>query len=148
MTLFSTYIDIDAPKEKVFKVVCDTERYPEWHPSMKNIKGKLELNRWIVLHMGEKHKRGVKIPVIVSVLGDNEKLEWQGSLFKKGALRKAFLVRHAFYVEDLGNGKTRFTNEEEFYGVLSKPVSLMRASFLSGYAKVNMALKNYLESSD
>ncbi len=146
MTIFSTHIDIDAPKEKVFQVVCDIEHYPDWHPSMKNIKGELELNRWIVLHMGERNKRGVKVPVIVSVLTENEKLEWQGSLFKKGALRKIFLVRHAFYVEDLGNGRTRFTNEEEFYGVLSKPVNMMRGKFIPGYRQVNEALRNFVEA--
>lgn len=147
-TFFSSSIEINASREKIFHVLCDIESYPSWHPSMKNILGKLELNRWIVLHMGEKHKRGVKVPVVVSVLVENEKLEWQGSLFKEGALRKLFLVRHAFYVVDLGNGLTCFTNEEEFYGLLSKPVSMMNQSFISGYRKVNYALKEYVEALD
>jgi len=149
MTIFTTSIEITAPREKIFKVLCDLKNYNDWHPGMEKIIGELGLNNWIDLYLGRKEKgRVVKIPVIVSVLAENEKLEWQGSLFRKGSLRKYFLVRHAFYVEDMGKGVTRFTNEEEFSSLLSWPVRQMKQTFIQGYTEVNEALKLRCENTE
>jgi hypothetical protein len=144
MTTLTTHVEIKASKEKVFEVLCDLENYTKWHPSIQKIYGDMEQGAWITAYFGSK-KRSIKIPVEVSVLTKNENLEWQGSLFKKGIFRKYFLVRHAFYVEDIGNGLTRFTNEEEFPPVISGLVKRREASFIAGYNKVNNALKSYCE---
>ena len=151
MTVFSHSIDIDAPPETVFKVLCDLGAYSEWHPSVVTAckeNGKegavSQLGEWLVLDLGTE-KKSVKIPVVVSQFENNKMLEWQGSLVKKGMLRNVFLVRHAFYVEEIKNGVTRFTNEEEFSSLLSVVVSLVKEKIIKGYLDVNMALKQRCE---
>jgi uncharacterized protein YndB with AHSA1/START domain len=34
LTLFTAAQDINAPPEKVFRILCDVERWPEWTPTM------------------------------------------------------------------------------------------------------------------
>ncbi|HZE44828.1 MAG TPA: SRPBCC family protein [Steroidobacteraceae bacterium] len=34
---FSVTVNIDAPPEKVFAVLCDVERWPEWTPTMTSV---------------------------------------------------------------------------------------------------------------
>jgi len=34
---FSVAVNIDAPPEKVFAVLCDVERWPEWTPTMTRV---------------------------------------------------------------------------------------------------------------
>ena len=34
---FNVAVDIDAPPEKVFAVLCDVERWPEWTPSVTRV---------------------------------------------------------------------------------------------------------------
>lgn len=147
MTVFQTSIEIKAPKERIFQVLCDTQNYPVWHPGMKKITGELALGKSVDLYLSNRKKSSaVRVPVVVTVLDENKKLEWQGSLFARGPLRKYFLVRHAFYIEEMGDGLCQFTNEEEFYSVFSWPAKKLQASFLQGYRDVNVALKNYCEA--
>lgn len=145
VTRFITSIEIQTSKETVFKVLCDLENYPHWHPSIKSIHGNMIKGQWLIAYFG-KGKRSVKIPLELSVLEKNSTLEWQGSLFKQGRARKIFLVRHAFYIEELNTGSIKFTNEEEFSSVLSLLVKRMEEKFISGYQQVNQALKNHCEA--
>lgn len=159
MTKFSSSIEISAPVKGVFSALCDLPQYENWHPSVRSAvlesgneggggysdtQQPFHLADWLILDLGSKNQ-SVKVPVIVTKLENNKVLEWQGSLFRKGAFRQLFLVRHAFYVKDIGNGVTLFTNEEEFHALLSFPVSLAREKFLFGYDQVNHALKGYCE---
>ena len=34
---FNVAVDIDAPPEKVFALLCDVERWPEWTPTMTSV---------------------------------------------------------------------------------------------------------------
>jgi uncharacterized membrane protein len=34
---FRVAVDIDAPPEKVFALLCDVERWPEWTPTMTRV---------------------------------------------------------------------------------------------------------------
>lgn len=142
---FITSIEIKASQETVFKVLCDLENYPHWHPSIKSIHGNMHKGQWLIAYFG-KGKRSVKIPLELSVLEKNTILEWQGSLFKQGKARKLFLVRHAFYIEVLNTGVIKFINEEEFSPLLSLLVKRMEEKFIRGYQQVNQALKNYCEA--
>jgi hypothetical protein len=154
VTIFSNSIEIHAPIEKVFTALCDLPAYKNWHPSVisavkennkdLSMDSNFEIGDWLVLDLGNK-KRSVKVPVLVTQFENNTVLEWQGSLFKKTVFRNLFLVRHLFYLEEIGNGVTKFTNEEEFNALLSFSARLAKNNFISGYQKVNNALKQYCE---
>jgi uncharacterized membrane protein len=52
--VFNTTVDIDAPPERVFAVMADVERWPEWTPSVKKIvlldKGPIRVGSRLRIH--------------------------------------------------------------------------------------------------
>jgi len=142
---FQNSIVIKATPGRVFAALTDLPAYPAWHPGMAKITGDLALNNTVVLYM-KQGKRVLKVPVVVTRFDKNSVLEWQGSLFKKGSLRKTFLVRHAFIIEVLNDKECKFTNEEEFSPLLSLIVKRMQPTFIKGYQQVNEALKKHCEA--
>lgn len=81
----------------------------------------------------------------ISYWQTNKQFAW----IAKTGLPRIFDGEHFFELEDLGNGKTRVINREEYRGVLSplfRQLPMMKTA-PDGFKKMNQELKNYVERS-
>ncbi len=142
MEQIRTETDIAAPAGRVWSILVDFARYPEWNPLIPEIRGWPEagapLDFWIVL-------AGRKLPVRARVVrAEREReLRWRGP--RTALLRPIFAAEHYFAIEPAGAG-CRFVHGEDFTGV-TLPLVWPRLEPLvrTGYRAMNEALRRRAE---
>jgi len=117
--------DIDAPAERVWRVVTDFARYPEWNPFIVRAAGEQRVGGRLELTITAPDVRAVTFRPIVLDLEPGRLIRWKGKLWIPGL----FDGRHALTVEPLDGGRSRFTTHEEVSGILVPILGkVMRAS--------------------
>lgn len=136
-----TSVDIDAPAGTVWSVLTDFGAYPEWNPYTR-IEGEPRVGERLRVSPGPEAGRAPTFRPRVLV-ADGGELRWLGHLLTPGL----FDGEHSFVVEDLGEGRSRFTQSETFSGVLAGPVvRFVGERTESNFRGVNEALKERAES--
>ncbi len=117
--------DIDAPAEKVWRVVTDFARYPEWNPFIVRAAGEQRVGGRLELTITAPDVRAVTFRPRVLDLDPGRLICWKGKLWIPGL----FDGRHSLMVEPLDDGRSRFTTHEEVSGILVPVLGkVMRAS--------------------
>jgi hypothetical protein len=133
-----TEIEINAPAERVWKNLTDTDKFPEWNPFIRSFKGKLAKGETIEVVLGEGKTMTFR-PTILE-LTPNRTFRWLGKLFVGGL----FDGEHIFELEPLGTNAVRFIQREKFNGIL---VPLFNFdSTRRGFEAMNLALKKRSEA--
>lgn len=135
----NTEIVINATPEKVWKILVDIERYPNWNPFITSIKGEMEKGSKIVVSIKPPNGNGMTFKPTILTKIDHKELSWLGKVIFKGL----FDGKHKFELIDNGNGTTTFIQSEEFTGVfvwLFNPQKTM-----SGFNQMNQKLKELAE---
>lgn len=140
--IIDAWIDIDAKPEEIWEVLLDFKSWGLWNPFIPKVEGNLQIGE----HMRIKVVPPGMIPIIfkpeVYEVKTHEKILWGGSFLK-------ILYRgdHAFLLEPISEGKTRFRQIERFNG----PMVLFMGSTIKkteiGYHQMNLALKEQVERS-
>jgi hypothetical protein len=118
-------IDIDAPAERVWRVVTDFARYPEWNPFIVRAAGEQRVGGRLELTITAPDVRAVTFRPTVLDLEPGRLIRWKGKLLIPGL----FDGRHALMVDPLDDGRSRFTTHEEVSGILVPVLGkVMRAS--------------------
>ncbi|HEB81025.1 MAG TPA: SRPBCC domain-containing protein, partial [Chromatiales bacterium] len=96
-------VRIDAPAHRVWGILLDTARYPDWNPFLRRVEGELQpgarLNVAVDLpRLGPRRFR----PTVLAVLPERE-LRWLGRLRLPGV----FDGEHRFRLEESGEGGVR-----------------------------------------
>jgi hypothetical protein len=115
-----TAIDIDATPATVFGILVDFEQYPHWNPLSVRIDGAPEAGEVLTLHVmldGQKSTR----KHVVSQVDAPRALCWTIRTRRPWLMRGERCQR----VEDLGDGRCRYTNDERVHGLLSGLIVLM-----------------------
>lgn len=106
--------DIDAPADRVWAVLADTGRYPEWNPFVRSLEGPLVTGARVAVGLQlPGRKLQAMRPTLVSV-EDGRGFSWLGHVGFPGVLDG----RHRFAVEPLGTGRSRFVQAERLSGAL------------------------------
>lgn len=138
----SSRIEIAASPERVWAVLTDLERYPEWNPFIRRISGRLEQGaRMEVAIKPPGKKEAVFKPTLTSVV-PNRKVQWLGRL----GLPKIFDGEHTLAIEPVGTDRTRFVQSERFNGLLVPFTGGALAATQRGFQQMNEALKKRAES--
>jgi len=109
MLEFEASTTIQAPAEKIWSVLVDTEKWPEWDPSCERIEGTVELGNTVKAFT--KLSPGRAFPVKVAQLDENQQMTWTG-----GMPLGLFKGVRTFTLSDNGNGSVDFTLREVFSG--------------------------------
>lgn len=142
MKTIRTEIEINAPAERVWRILTDFAAFPTWNPFIKQIEGKAAVGERLNVSIQPPGSKGMSFAPIVLEATPNKELRWMGRLLLPGV----FDGEHAFRIEALGAHKVRFVQEEQFQGLL---VSLfaknLDAGTQAGFMAMNQALKAQAE---
>ncbi len=108
-----TDVVFNAPKEKVWTVLTDMDKYSEWNPFIISMQGEMKLGGRITNIMVNQGKETTFTPVITA-FKENETLAWLGS-----GLGGMFKGNHYFNLTETDEGKTKMVHGEKFSGLLS-----------------------------
>lgn len=132
-------VEIEAPAERVWRVLTDFPRLPEWSPFVKSIAGDVAAGNRITVQLP-----GMKFRPTVKRFEANRELRWLGHLGPSGV----FDGEHYFQVQPLDGGRSRFVQGERFTGFLVPVFALFGIIRKTerGFAEMNQALKSRAES--
>lgn len=133
-----TQIAIDAPPERVWPVIADFARYPEWNPFILRVAGTVREGASVRYQF--EFPQGIRIWAMAKILrySAGDELLWEAHFLS----RRVFNGAHHFRVRPGDNGSTVFLHGESFSGFLS-PLAwpLIRLAGPRIYNSLNIALK-------
>ncbi len=144
MKELSSDIEIQAPAERVWPILTDLARFPEWNPFMRRAAGLVQPGARLEVFIQPSGARGVTFRPTVLKAEPNRELRWLGHLLISGL----FDGEHILTLEPLAPDRCRFRQREIFTGLL---VPLLARSLdrdtLRGFNEMNQALKARAEQS-
>ncbi len=143
MRQLATEIEIDAPAERVWLVLTDLDRYPDWNPFIPEISGELCEGSRLRVRIAPPGGRAMTFRPRVTKLEAARELRWLGQLVLPGL----FDGLHAFRLHPVRPGRVRLVHGEVFRGLL---VPLfwggMEEPTRRGFEAMNRALKRRAEA--
>ena len=142
MRTIETQVEIAAPASRVWQVLTDFARYPEWNPFITEIEGIPEVGARLRVRIQPPGRRPMTFKPTVLVAARDRELRWLGHL----VLPRLFDGEHSFRMEERGR-TCRFQQSEQFSGVL---VPFFGAGIFDatqrGFEAMNSALKARAEA--
>jgi len=138
----SAEIEIEAPAERVWEVLTDFAKFPEWNPFIRLMSGEVRTGAHLEVRLEPPGGRAMSFkPKMVNV-ETNREIRWLGRLLIPGL----FTGEHSFTIQALDEKGVRFVQHEKFTGLL---VPFMAKSLdkdtKSGFEAMNRALKERAE---
>jgi hypothetical protein len=135
---------IDAPVARVWEVLVDVSRYPEWNPFTVRVQTDFELGSPVDMQV-DLFGRGRTMHQVeyVTSFVEGQRLSW-GVNVGPGWFITADRWQE---LTDLGDGRTRYETVDEFTGIgVGFMLLIMRRHMTRGFADVAAALKRRCES--
>lgn len=142
MPTITTSEYIEAPPEKVWRVLTDLPSYSEWNPFIIEGSGKLEEGGKVNLTMRPPGGKPMAFRPIILRLDAGQELRWKGRVLVPGI----FDGEHWFRLSPEGEG-TRVDHGEKFTGLLPRFTGGMLKRTEAGFIQLNEALKQRSEGS-
>ncbi|MBU2811277.1 SRPBCC domain-containing protein [Acidithiobacillus thiooxidans] len=138
-----TQIDIAASPERVWSILTDFSAYPQWNPFIRTISGVAKPGEKLRVTIQPEGRWAMTFRPKVLKAANQQELRWLGHLGIPGL----FDGEHYFQLTTISNGHTRFTQGEQFSGILVGVfLSSMEAATTGGFQAMNQALKNRAEA--
>jgi hypothetical protein len=102
-------ISIPASAEMVWKVLTDTEKYPEWNPLIQSLEGELKEGNKLKARIN-----GMKFKPKVLDFKQNKLFRWKGRFLIPGL----FDGEHSFEIEEVSENRCVLHHYENFSGIL------------------------------
>jgi hypothetical protein len=139
-----TMTEIDAPADRVWRILTEFDRYPDWNPFIRRIQGAPERRAELDILIQPDGGRPRRFRPRIVTFRPPKELRWFGRLPLPGL----FAGEHRFVVEPLARGRSRLIHEERFRGLL---VPFVRPSLQGpvrrGFEAMTTALKRCAEGS-
>jgi hypothetical protein len=105
-------IIIEAPLRRVWEILSDFDRYPEWNPLIGKIRGTVDEGALVLAYVCPLK---VNFPVRIISFKPMQEIIWQGRIPSASLMQG----EHYYYLKDLGNNSTELIHGENFTGWLS-----------------------------
>lgn len=139
----STTIEITATYDKVWAILTDFEKYPQWNPFIKSITGNVTVGKTITAVIEPPKSNAMTFKPKILTYIKNRELSWLGHLIFPGL----FDGKHKFEIIRNLDNTTTFIQSEQFSGIL---VFLFQKQLKSntkkGFILMNEKLKELAES--
>jgi hypothetical protein len=137
-----TQIRIEASPKKVWEILTDFNKYPDWNPFIKSIKGVVAVGNKIVARIEPPEAKGMTFKPKVLAFNKNKEFRWIGHLIIKGL----FDGEHKFELIDNEDGSTTFIQSEKFEGILVPLFKkMLDKNTVNGFNRMNEKLKELAE---
>ena len=137
-----TEIAINAPAEKIWKVLTNFNDYPNWNPFLRWLQGKVQVGNKIAVRITPPGSSAMTFKPKVLRFSANKEFRWLGHLIFPGL----FDGEHIFELQDNGNGTTTFIQREQFRGVLIPFFNkMLDVNTKQGFEEMNRKLKERVE---
>jgi hypothetical protein len=139
-TTISAAVKINAAPAAVWAVLCDLDRYHEWHPHIREAAGKIQVGNRVVFRMIPPGRRPFTIrPRVIAA--------WPGAELRLlGRLPIVFSGEHSFALSPIDSGMHTKVVQSEIYRGLAVPfIGKTIAATQIEFDEVNQALKRRAE---
>lgn len=127
-------IDVPAPPAVVWAVLTDTDAYPEWN-TLLSIRGELAVGETVAVRLSTPGLPTVPFEPEITAVDPDRALRWRSRLF-------GVTAEHAFLLEPLADGGTRFVQTEQFSGPMAGPVvRRLERRIRRGFQQMNVGLR-------
>ena len=143
MRELTTNIDIESTPEAVWATLMDFNRYPDWNPFVVEISGRPNPGESLTVSLQNPGGKAMSVSPTVMTAIENREFSWLGKLGIKGI----FDGHHHFQIEPTSDGSIRFTQSEEFSGILVPVLwKMLNSKTRAGFEAMNTALKDRVEN--
>jgi hypothetical protein len=136
-------VKIFSSAESVWSIISDFNRYSDWNPVIKRIKGEPKLGAKLEIHLttvGGKNR--VYYPEVTKVEPLHE-IRWYGKFFLSGI----FSGERVLTIDKISENEVVFVNKEIFSGVGVKfTPKKMENDIIASFELMNNSLKKLIES--
>jgi hypothetical protein len=129
--------EIAAPVETVWAQLTAVASYAEWNPFITKFDGELTVGARPEVQIAPPGARSMMFRPTITEVSEGERLEWVGRVLMPGI----FDGRHSFWLEAIGDDRTRLTQAEQFSGLLVAVTGGMLAKTQAGFQAMNEALR-------
>jgi hypothetical protein len=141
-TTITRSIEIDATPAVVWQALTDTASYPQWNGFITKLEGDLTVGKTLHVRIHPPNGRAMTFkPKVLTVESEHE-LRWLGRFLVPGL----FDGEHSFRIDALPEGRSRFTQSEQFTGLLVGPFKKMLGKTSLGFDDMNTSLKERVEA--
>jgi hypothetical protein len=135
-------IEIQASAERVWQILTDFERFPEWNPFIRQASGKIQAGERLEARLQPLGGSPMTFRPTVLKAETGRELRWLGQLGLPGL----FDGEHHFMIEPLGAERVRFVQGERFKGLLVPLFAGLLEKTRQGFEQMNRALKARAEA--
>lgn len=135
MATVTRVTDINASADTVWNILHDTEAYPDWNPFM-TIVGTLEVGSKITVKISPPGSKPQSFTPTVTAVEPGHHLAWLGRLVLPGIFDGA----HSLRIEPTSATTCRFTQSEQFTGILVPLLRSLLKNTDAGFAEMNAGL--------
>ncbi|MEM9297982.1 MAG: SRPBCC domain-containing protein [Bacteroidota bacterium] len=137
-----TEVDINAPASKIWSILMDFDRYPEWNPFIISIRGKAHLRERLDVTVQPTGSKPMRFQPKVTLFKKDHQFGWMGNLLVVGL----FDGHHIFEIHQKEEGGCTFVHREQFSGLLVPLFwKKLDTQTRAGFEAMNSVLKELAE---